>query len=207
MNKFSEFLMEKAAELSLTPEMEAVELLKEAGVSEEDARVQVAQMVMEKEACATLAQRGIDPEEALKLVKAADIDVSKLNNFSFDVEKGVAVTLIEKSAQYIEELHLQIQALEKAASEKDEALSETQSAFQEVSLREKRIEREKNASETLGKLNRSGTLTKEDLDQLMSVDSNVLAKVASAMDKPWDIGSGTGMARPKTDPLLEFILS
>ena len=197
MNTVAQFLMEKAAELrESTPELVAVELLKQAGLSDQDARVTVAQDAMEKQACFELTYKGIDMEDAVKLVKAANINIKELSGFSLTSEEEELAGALEKAAGYINkqaEYIAQLEAdLEKAASE-----------GYEVRI----VEVEKpSPSKTIEKIASVGAFTMDDLRALEEMPEELLTKMASAMEQPWEMGKAAGVSRPQTDPLLEFIL-
>jgi hypothetical protein len=198
MTNLSTILKQHAEDVRLsTPEAVAIEHLKQAGYSEKDARYQVAQHIMEKEAASILALKGIDPEEAVKLVKAANINVAELSNFVLDEEKNPTVELLQKTAEYIDALEAQVEGL-KFEIEKQAVDHQTELTS---------IEAESHVPEQLTKIASAAQFTKEDLLQLRGVSEETLQKVASAIDEPWGMGNGVGMARPKTDPLLEFMLS
>jgi transcriptional regulator with XRE-family HTH domain len=199
MTKLSTILKDHAETVRLaTPEAVAIEHLKQAGFSDADARYQVAQHIMEKEATSALAMKGVDHEEAVKLVKAANINVAELSNFVLEIDEDPTVELLNKTAEYIDALEAQIEGL-KAEIEKQ--ASEHQAELIEATKQPIEI------PEQLSKLASAAQFTQEDLEQLQKVSPAVLQKVASAMDEPWGMGNGVGMARPKTDPLLEFMLS
>lgn len=198
MTKLSTILKEHAEAVRLsTPEAVAIEHLKQAGFSDTDARYQVAQHVMEKEATAALAMKGVDHEEAVKLVKAANINVAELSNFALDVSEHPTVELLKQAAEYVDALEAQIEGLKleltKQASSYEDALAKAQEVPAEL-------------PEQITKLASAAQFTQEDLEELHRVSPQVLQKVASAMDEPWGMGNGVGFARPKTDPLLDFIL-
>jgi hypothetical protein len=198
MTQISQLLRERTEELRISDptEIAVQQLIKVAGLSEQDARYEVAQHLMEKEAANYLvASAGVDIEQAVTLVKAANVNVRDLSNFDVSVtEVDPTIDLLEKAAQYIDSLESELEAkkeeLEKAASEI------VQSKMDEIKL-----------PDAIEKLASSGSFTNEDLAALKSMDQEVLIKVASAMDEPWEMGRGSGYARPKTDPLLEFILA
>lgn len=198
MNNVAQTLREQAAELRLTPESVAIEMLKEAGLSEEDARFEVAQTLMEKEALSALTSKGIDMEEAVKLVKAANINVRELSNIKLEPEVDPMAELLEKAAAYIEKLEAHIEAVE---DHNAELLEEIEKLATEKSAPEPKL------PESLNKLASVGAFTNEDLAELQRINPETLTKVASAIEEPWELGTPAGVARPKTDPLLEFILS
>jgi hypothetical protein len=199
MTKLSQILKQHAEDLRLSsPEESAVEHLKQAGYSEKDARYQVVQHIMEKEAASVLmSMKGIDHEDAVKLVKAANINVAELANISIEVETNPTVELLKQAADYVEALETQIEGfkldIEKQANAHQSQLDH--------------IEAVSNIPETLQKVASSAKFTREDLEQLQRVAPETLQKVASAMEEPWGMGNGVGFIRPKTDPFLEFLLN
>lgn len=198
MTKLSTILKDHAESVRLsTPEAVAIEHLKQAGFTDSDARYQVAQHVMEKEAASVLAMKGIDPEDAVRLVKAANINVAELSSFVLDTDEDPTVELLNKTAEYIDALEAEIEGL-KAEIEKQASTFEAQLD---------RIEHPIQMPEQLTKIASAAKFTQEDLEQLNRVSPETLQKMASAMDEPWGMGNGVGYARPKTDALLEFMLS
>lgn len=198
MTKLSTILKDHAESVRLsTPEAVAIEHLKQAGFSDSDARYQVAQHVMEKEATSVLTMKGIDPEDAVRLVKAANINVAELSSFMLEADEDPTVELLQKAAEYVDALEAQIEGL-KFEIEKQASTFEAQLD---------RIEHPVQMPEQLSKIASAAKFTQEDLDQLNQVSPETLQKMASAMDEPWGMGNGVGYARPKTDPLLEFMLS
>jgi|HigsolmetaAR202D_1030399.scaffolds.fasta_scaffold12955_2 hypothetical protein len=201
MSNVAQTLREQAAELRLTPESVAIEMLKEAGLSEEDARFEVLQTLMEKEALSALTDKGIDMEEAVKLVKAANINVRELTNITLEPETNPTADLLEKAATYIEALEGRVAELE---TENAKLYEDLEKAVTEASAAK---EEEPELPESLSKLASVGAFTNEDLAELKRLNPEVLTKVASVADEPWSLGAPAGVARPQTDPLLEFILS
>lgn len=198
MAKLSEILKQHAEGIRLsTPEAVAVEHLKQAGYSDEEARYQVAQHVMEKEATSLLAQKGIDHEDAVKLVKAANINVAELASFKVEQIENPTVELLKQAAEYVDALELQVLGLQ-AQIEK------------QATDYQQRIDRAENPvklPDGFNKIASSAKFTKEDLEQLQTVSTETLEKVASIIEEPWTMGHGVGVARPKTDPFLEFLLN
>lgn len=194
MSKVSTILREKAEELRLSsPEEVAVEHLKQAGFSEEDARYQVAQHVMEKEAASVLTMKGVDAEEAVKMVKAANVNLREITSFSVVPEANPAVELLQKAAEYVEAMEAKLEVLqdqlEKAAAEIEV-------------LKTPAVQ----VPEQITKIASSGAFTSEDLENLKKMGSDTLTKVAAAIEEPWSMGAGVGFARTKTDPLLDFLV-
>jgi hypothetical protein len=169
----------------------AVGHLKKAGLSEEVAREEVMQMEMEKEAAEQLVMAGIDVERAVSMVKAANLKVKELGSIKIAQEIKPEVELLTKAASYINELEAKVSELEGSM----EVQAATYAASAELVL-----------PEALTKVASSGALTREDLMELSTINPELLTKVASAMEQPWGMGKAAGMARPKTDPFLEFCL-
>lgn len=199
MNNVSELLVKLASDLrTSTPELVAIDMLKQAGVDEQEARFAVAQELMEKQAFDTLTYSGIDVEKAASMVKAANINVRELEGFDVSSQEEVTADLLVKIAAYVEALEAdKAELLEKLAQAPTEVIREV--------VREVQIEAPE-MPEPLAKLASSGNFTFEDLEALRNVSEDTLTKLASVAEEPWAFGSGSGMARPKTDPLLEFIL-
>jgi len=198
MTKLSTILNQHAETIRLsTPEAVAVEHLKQAGYSEQDARYQVAQHVMEKEAASALTMKGIDPEDAVKLVKAANINVAELANFKIEPEIDPTVELLKEAAVYVDALEAQIEGLK----------LQLQKQAGEFQTKLESIENPVQLPEQITKIASSAKFTQEDLDELQKVSPDVLQKVATAIEEPWGMGGGVGVARPKTDPFLEFLLN
>lgn len=199
MSNIAQILRGKANDLRTTPEGVAVELLKKAGMSEQDARYEVAQTVMEKQALSSLVDRGVDVEQAVKLVKAANVNVRELTTFTLaEKEENPVADILEKTANYVEALEKQIADLE----------VERASLYEDIEKMAQETERlQEEQPESLTKIASVGSFTNEDLEELRRINPQVLNKVASAMEEPWGLGGPVGVARPQTDPLLEFMLS
>lgn len=197
MNTVAQFLIDEATNIrESSPELVAVELLKQAGVAEADAKNAVAQDTMEKKAFAELTYRGVDADEALRLIKVANINISDLPGMDLESEEDRTASILEKAAAYIEKQAAYIEELEKAAGhiEYVDRVVEVP-APAEVAL-----------PESITKMASSGAFTFEDLEALKAMPEGILTKVASAFEEPWALGKAAGYARPKTDPLLEFLL-
>jgi hypothetical protein len=130
---------------------------------------------------ASLVKGGLALEKASSLVKEACATDSKA------VKLMETSQAFEKAAEHILELEEKLAKLEKFAGEVE---------------KEKAIE----DSTPLNKLASIG-FSKEELTYINSLPENLVEKVASMGSKPWEMGSGVGIPREKTDPLLEFILS
>lgn len=196
--KLSEFLKQQATKLySESTEHVAVEMLKQAGLSEDEARTQVTQRLMEKEATSRLVEAGIDYDQALSLVKQAGVKVKDMP--SFKVEKSFEEILAEQfekaaelaselevKAGYAEEMHEKVAQLEAALDAKPET---------------------KKLPEAITKFAQSGEFTNEDLDALMKLPSDTLTKVAARDEQPWKMGKSAGVAEAAVDPFTAFLLS
>ena len=65
---------------------------------------------------------------------------------------------------------------------------------------------EKKAESTpLNKLAALG-FSEEEIEMMSQLPENLITKVASTTAEPWAMGTGVGMAREKTDPLIDWIL-
>jgi hypothetical protein len=182
----SQTLYKQASDLAATsPEFVAVGLLKQAGLSETDARMQIAQSLMEKEAVDQMISRGITEAQAQEMVKLANVQVTDLASFELDrsVEERCA-EILEKAAGLVKELEDQVATLQKQAQESGAV-----------------------KPDYIQKLASSGNFTNEDLDALMRLPSETLTKVASASDEPWSMGKGAGQSVAGMDPLAAFLLS
>jgi hypothetical protein len=188
MTNLSQQLLTKAAELQeASPYEVAVGLLKEAGFTEADARRELDQQDMEKEACSQLTMAGIDIDTAVKMVKAAGVHLKDLASYESEtLVEDTSSDLMQKAAQYIDSLEAEIDALTKSAQD---------NAYSEVVL-----------PTSITKAASNGAFTNEDLAALQKMDSEVLTKIASVMEQPWEMGQASGYSRPVTDPLLEFML-
>lgn len=197
--KLSEFLQQQAQTLRAnSEEYVAVSLLKQAGLSEEIARAEVCQKLMEKEAAVALSNQGIDYDEAMKMVKAAGVKISDMASFkaepSFEemmasqFEKAASEAQdLESKAEYSEELFEKVASLEEALSLKPEV---------------------EQVSPMITKFAESGDFTNEDLQALMKLPSDTLTKVASSQEQPWKMGKSAGVnAEAQMDPFAAWLLS
>ena len=129
----------------------------------------------------SMVRGGVALEKAAAIVKEAcvkDATASKMASTS---------SVLEKASEYIQELENKVASLEKFAEQAEE---------------EKRIEE----STPLNKLASIG-FTKEEIAHIGSLPENLIEKMASFQASPtWEMGSGVGISREKTDPLLEFLL-
>lgn len=197
MNKVAELLNNKASEIrASSPELIAMAMLKQAGMTEEDARVEVAQQAFEKEACTSLTTQGIDMEQAVNMVKAANISIKELQSFDLVSDEEKLVNVLEKSASYIETLTGYIATLENDLNQANNLVKEAQSNEPAPEM-----------PATLAKFAESGVFTHEDLEALQALPEDTLTKFASVAEEPWGLGKAAGVANEENDPLLAFILS
>lgn len=194
MNKVASVLLDKAAQLrQSTPELVAIGMLKQAGLDDSTARAHVMQESMEKAAAESLTYSGIDAEDAVRLVKAANINISELQGASLFTEEEALADVLEKAAEYIESQEAQIQALSDRSTELEKVASEASAP-------------EPYLPETFTKMASVGAFTFDDLEALKAMPSDTLTKMASAFDKPWELGKAAGMSSSTGDPLLDFCL-
>jgi hypothetical protein len=193
-SQIAQLLLDKAEEIRLSSPTEvAVGLMKEAGVKEEDARLQIAQHEFEKEACNQLVMSGIDIDTAVSMVKAAGqagLNLKEMTSYTPEIEVDPTVELLQKVASYVEALESELDTLKQDFEQK----AEYDNAFSEVVL-----------PDSIIKAASTGAFTNEDLAALQKMDQEVITKVASVMEQPWEMGRATGMSRPQTDPFLEFL--
>jgi tRNA U34 5-carboxymethylaminomethyl modifying enzyme MnmG/GidA len=200
MSNVATILRNKAAELRITPESVAVQMLKEAGLSEQDAKYEVAQTLMEKEALSALTDKGIDIEEAVKLVKAANINVRELTNITFESESNPTAEILEKAAAYIETLESRVSTIEADNAQLIEDLEKAASEAA-VHLEQPRL------PDRLNKMASIGAFSNEDLEELKKISPEVLTKVASAYEEPWGLGGPAGASADQVDPLTAWLMS
>lgn len=196
--KLSTTLANKAKELVRnSPEIEAVQLLKQAGLDEDTARNEVAQHLMEKEAAVALSAQGINYEEALELVKAAGVKIKDMPAYKPEIsyEESLAEMLVKAASEVdeLEKIAEQNGALRARISELETQLAERPDTEQ--------------VPEPITKMAASGAFTNEDLRALMALPSETLTKVASAQERPWSMGKSAGTAVNSLDPLAQWILS
>lgn len=197
MNKVASILLDRAAELrQSTPEVVALAMLKEAGMSDEDARYAVAQDSMEKVASTELTYQGIDAESAAQLVKAANIDVRTLSGITLITEEEAMADLLEKAANYITLQAEQIEDLQRGSVQAAEAVRAAEADRAAVDA----------FPEQITKMASIGALTFDDIEALKAMPSGTLSKIASAVDQPWEFGKAAGMSNQTGDPILEFCL-
>lgn len=203
MSKVSTILLDHAKALSETEESVAVDLLKQAGLTEEDARFEVAQALMEKEAYSALVNKGVDYDEAVRLVKAANVNVRDLGSFSvITEEKSDTVAVLEKAASYITELESYVASLEKKAGDLEEELEK---AASQGHVTPEPARQELPAG--LNKLASVGAFTNSDLAELQAMSPHILTKIASAVEEPRAMGGPVGRPKPTVDPLVAWLSS
>lgn len=193
MSQLSKTLLQAAEDIRLSSPVEsAVEHLKQAGFSEEDARLSVDQHMMEKEATSAMASAGVDIEQAVAMVKAAGVNLKDLVNYQPEIEAPhPSIELLKQAAHYIEALESQVQSLEE-----DMEKSAHENTFAEIHL-----------PDQITKAASVGAFTAEDLREIQKMDQGLLSKMASVMEEPWSMGSGSGMSMGKSDPLVDWLLN
>jgi hypothetical protein len=201
--KTSTTLLKKAESiLSQSMEYTAVQMLKQAGLDENQARIEVAQSLMEKEAASGLVSQGIDYDSALAMIKVAGIKISDLAEFKAQpTDEEVLANFLTKVASEVTELEKQASQLEQAKAEIQELLEKVASL--ESALENAPVE----MPDQISKLAQSGDFTAADLQALMALPDSTLTKVASASEQPWKMGKSAGAARDSMDPFTAFILS
>lgn len=159
-----------------------VELLKEAADLEKRAYFDYVK-TFASSGIATLVKGGVGFDKAAQIMKESCEQDRRIGRMATNSQA------FEKAAEYVANLEVKIEELEKIAG---------------TFVRKEEIE----ASEPLHKLAGLG-FTSEEIEHISSLPEDLIEKMASASSgiKPWEMGSGTGMAREKTDPLLEFMLS
>lgn len=194
----SEKLLKQAAAIrASSANLVAVDLLKQAGVSEDVARLEVAQSEMEKTAASTLSATGIDYDEALKLVKNAGVKLSEME--AYKPAKSVEEELWESLTKMASEAS----ALE---SELEAVRTQALGYSARVENLEKVAERREDSTDPVSRLAQSGEFTNADLEALLKLEPETLTKVASMADaQPWAMGRPTGRSIPDSvDPLEAF---
>jgi len=196
--KLSTLLYKQAQELrTQSTEYVAVDLLKKAGMDETQARFEVAQKLMEKEATDYLVNSGIDYDTALEMVKIANVNVKELASFKVEPSEEEVLSLnIEKAAGLAKEL-------EEKVADYDSLLEKV--AQLEAQLADKpEVE---TVSEPMQKFAKSGAFTNEDLEALRKLSTETLSKVASLSEQPWSLGKSDHSDVESLDPLAQFCLS
>lgn len=192
--KLSQYIQKQADKLAnSSSELVAISLLKQAGVSEDVARLELAQQAFEKSAASSMQSRGVDYDEALKLVKTAGVKVQDLPGFTVQPSPVEAqVDLLQKTAQDVAALEDAYDALLEKVAE----LEQAQEAAPEIAVRHELRE----------KIAGTSAFTQADLDAMMSLPSDTLTKIAHSSDQPWRMGSPAGTDTSQMDPLTQFIL-
>lgn len=200
--KLSEFLTKQASDLrGQSVEYTAVTMLKSAGMSEDEARAEVAQKLMEKEAVSSLVANGIDYDRAVSLVKVAGVKIKDLNSFKPEPSfEEVLASQFEKAASLAADLEAKAEQAEVAmtkAAELEEQVNDLLDRKAEV----------RTIPEPITKLAQSGEFTNDDLEALMQLPSETLTKIASSQEQPWKMGKSAGVAENAVDPLTAFLMS
>lgn len=193
MSDLKTILLKEASILrSSSPELVAVGMLKQAGFSEADARTAVAKELITKEATSALLGKGFDPEEAAKLVKAAEIDLSALG------VNPAEATDAERTAALLEKAAAQIEELEGRAIAAEAEVEIVKQASEEAN---------KPVPASIEKWAQSGAFTNEDLAALRALPETTLQKVAASTEEPWSMGKAAGASTGGYgDPLTDFLM-
>lgn len=194
----SKQLQDKAQEiLNSSPEAIAIAMLKQAGLSDEEARTQVAQQLMEKAAMSSLVSNGIDYDEALKLVKVANIKIAELNTFKAEKtsEEVLAEDLIKLAEQVavLEEKAAMVDGLQEKVAELQDIVDSTPEVVE--------------VPEPITKMAQTGEFTNEDLQALMQLPTHTLNKIASSQEEPWKMGKSAQTRTDNLDPFAAWLLS
>lgn len=180
MSDISKLLMQKAAEyrkaLSASDSDNSWDLVKSAAISQ-------------------LQAQGVsDAEKVLdELAKKAGLGETRsvANSFSFNTEE--VISLIEKTAAYIDELQAKIESDEDTISSLHEEI-EKAASIDKRDIIDALIER---------------GFSEEEADSLTALPSETLSKVASlgGRDTPWEMGKGARQAEDSLDPFTKFLLN
>lgn len=205
--KLSESLKKQAQKLQASStEGVAIQMLKQAGFSEEDAKIHVAQELMEKEAVNSLVDAGIDYNQALSLVKVANIKIKDLKEFDLrekTFEETMAETLLKTASE--------VETLEDKIAELDDIIGKTLELQEKVAELQSALDSQPEVTdlpEPITRFAKSGEFTNEDLQALMKLPSETLTKVAAVQEQPWKMGKAAGMSSEAAmDPLTAFLLS
>jgi len=180
-----------------SPNVVAIEMLKKAGFSADQARTEVAQRAMEKEAANHLMATGIDYDAALSMVKVANVKIGDMKEFKPEPSaEELLVESLTKAASAVEDL--------------EEVVDERDALLEKVAALEAQIaETESMAmpSEPITKLAKSGAFTNADLAALRSLPTDTLTKLASSTEEPWSMGKQAGLSVDSLDPIAQFCMS
>lgn len=183
--------------LADSPELVAIGMLKKAGFSDEQARIEVAQKAMEKEAANHLMASGIDYEAAMSLVKVANVKIGETKGFKPEVSATeLLVEALTKAASAVSDLE-EMQVERDSLLEKVAGLEDKLGEVESLAL----------PSEPITKLAKSGAFTNEDLAALRALPTDTLTKLASSNEEPWTMGKQAGMAVETLDPIAQFCMS
>ena len=196
--KLSQLLLKQAQEIrAQSSEVVAIDMLKKAGMSEDQARLEVSQKLMEKEATSYLTSSGIDYDTALQMVKVAGVKLKDMPSYKPEASsEEIFAAQLEKAAGLAEELEAQAEQ----AQELFEKVAELEAQIEETPVVEK-------VSEPMAKFAASGSFTNEDLQAMMKLPTETLTKIASSQEQPWKMGKSAGAALEDLDPLAAFCMS
>lgn len=198
--KLSERLLKKAEYFKCrSPQLVALEMLKQAGLDEDTAKRELAVQEMEKSASSALVHAGIDYDEAVKMVKAAGEDEKITSgNFSLDAF-GEAFDALMKIASLAQELEAQVEA----SSAEKQALLEKVASYEEV-LNSMPESDPLLGNETLEKAAAIIGADSEDIAALQTLPANLLEKIAAGQPTMPSMGRPEGRAKPM-DALDQFL--
>lgn len=201
--KLSERLLKKAAYFrSLSPSLVAVDMLKQAGMAEDEAVAQVAQLEMEKTAADGMVAAGVDYDKALEMIKTSGIKISELDGFGTEKQvEELAWEELIKLASDVQELEAEIETLRVKAVDGELAIEKAAELQEALDQIPEAVQAE---PEALTKLASTGAFTNADLEALLRLPSETLTKVASANEAPRRMGKGAGMAVDSVDPITAF---
>lgn len=184
--KLSEQLLKKAEYFkSRSPQLIALELLKQAGLDEDTAKRELAIEEMEKSAASSLVDAGIDYDEAVRMVKVAGED-TKITSGNFSLDSfGEAFDALMKVAGQVAELEAQ---LEQSATE-NSTLIEKVAAYEEA-LNEQVPQVE--TDPVLEKVAAAHNLDVEEVSTLKTLPSHLLEKLASGQHSVPSMGRPGG---------------
>ena len=179
MNQVQELKDLSKALRNSSADLVAINLLKQAGIEDSEARKAVYVEALNKEACYNLTQKGIDYDRAVSMVKSATINEAMLAKASVKRLEEIAAEALEKAAETIEAFELKFTDLEHQEKAPD-----------------------------ITKIAGASKMTEEDLLVLQQLPRPTLTRLASAVEEPWALGKAAGAASSvDSDPFLAFLSS
>ena len=197
--KLSQLLIKQAEQVrAQSTELVAISLLEKSGMTLTLAREEVAQKLMEKEATSYLTSNGIDYDDALRMVKVANVKLKGMSNYKPELsfEEMLSDKLIKAAseAKVLEDRVEQAEGLIEKVAELEAQLDEIPEVVKPM-------------SEPMAKFASSGAFTNEDLQALTQLPSETLTKIAASQDAPWRMGKSSSEIDIDTlDPLARFCL-